>query len=254
VLTVLKRSIESLWGSLLKVPRIERRLYLFVDVHRFDACVRKLLRNGVQIRVVYDIGARHGDWSFAASRIIRHARFVLFEANESCREVLERSGFSFFIGVLSSDIKKVQFYENDSTGDSYYREASIHYRAVTPKERATTTLDGLIDAHGLAMPDLIKIDTQGSELDILKGAGHALCQAVLVYLECSLVECNEGGPLLKDYLEFMGDHGFVPYEICEQHFSQGVLAQIDIMFIRRSVCSSLREAPAGRWSGFSVKQ
>ena len=237
MLASLKRGVVFLCEALLKLPRVERRLYLYVDTHRLDACLRKLLNKGMSINVVYDIGARHGDWSRAVSRILANASFILFEANERCRGVLERSGLRFFIGILSSDVKQVRFYENDSTGDSYYREKSVHYRDVPPKGKIATTLDALIEAHGLALPDLIKVDTQGSELDILRGAGLALHQASLVYLECSLVECNEGGPLLEDYLEFMGEREFVPYEICEQHFSQGVLAQVDIMFIRKSLCA-----------------
>ena len=235
ILVLLKRGVVSLCEALLKLPGVERRLYLYVDTHRLDACLRKLLNKGMSINVVYDIGARHGDWSRAVNRILVKASCILFEANEKCKGILEEGGFRFFIGVLSSDVKQVRFYENDSTGDSYYRENSVHYRDVMPQIKTATTIDALIEAHGLALPDLIKVDTQGSELDILRGAGRALHQASLVYLECSLVECNEGGSLLKDYLDFMGEHEFVPHEICEQHFSQGVLAQVDIMFIRKSL-------------------
>ena len=81
------------------------------------------------------------------------------------------------------------------------------------------------------MPDLIKLDTQGSELDILRGGLGCLKNASLAYLELPILNYNLGSPRFGEYLDFMKQCDFVPYDICELHYSNGVLIQADILFI-----------------------
>ena len=50
------------------------------------------------------------------------------------------------------------------------------------------------------LPDFIKIDTQGSELDILKGGEKTISNCSLIYLECPIIEYNLGSPNLNDYI------------------------------------------------------
>jgi len=129
----------------------------------------------------------------------------------------------------------VDFYEKGSAGDSYYKEYTSHYEHIKPTKKRSITLDALLVAEKLPMPDFIKLDTQGSEIDILRGGEKTLQHVSLLYIECPLIKYNEGAPVLDEYLDYTRKIGFIPYEICEQHLSHDVLVQIDIMFIRKSV-------------------
>jgi len=231
--------ITRLLALPLSSPTVVQTCYSFFDVRRLQACLTKLLAMGLKIDIVYDVGAREGSWSLAISKTLRGAEFILFEATARCVPKLEKTGFQYFICVLSSEEKKVLFYEIGGTGDSYYRENTTLYDAAKPSERQATTLESLIRINNLPLPAFIKLDTQGSELDILKGGHLALSRASLVYMECPLVNYNQGAPGIKDYLGFMRDNDFVPYEVCEQHFVFGALVQIDILFIRKPVISTL---------------
>lgn len=57
-------------------------------------------------------------------------------------------------------------------------------------------------------PDVIKIDTQGTELDVLRGAGQLLDSALAVELEVEFVSQYVGQSLFADVDSFMRDHGF----------------------------------------------
>lgn len=61
---------------------------------------------------------------------------------------------------------------------------------------------------GNFQPDAIKIDTQGTELDILRGSGRLLDGALAVELEVEFVPLYIGQPLFSDVDAFMRQQGF----------------------------------------------
>ena len=69
---------------------------------------------------------------------------------------------------------------------------------------------------------------------IFKGARLILRDVEAVLLEVSIIEINEGAPLLHDVVLFMKNAGFVTYDILEIHRRplDRALNQIDIIFVR----------------------
>jgi FkbM family methyltransferase len=57
-------------------------------------------------------------------------------------------------------------------------------------------------------PDILKIDTQGTELDILRGAGELLRKVLVVELEVEFVPQYIDQPLFADVDQFMRSQGF----------------------------------------------
>jgi FkbM family methyltransferase len=196
---------------------------------------------GVLLDVIYDIGARHAEWSTGLKPSLKKSIFYLFEANERCMPKLEESGFKFFISTLSSKTGVVEFFTNDSTGDSYYKENTSFYKEITSVKKESTTLDSLVAEKNIPFPHFIKIDTQGSELDILMGASNCVDHASLIFLECPLFNYNLGAPDFSAYLSFMSSKNFYPYEICEHHYFDGILIQIDVLFIKLAALDTLKD-------------
>lgn len=207
-----------------RLQLMERRLPMTLNAAR---------KVGLESKVVFDIGARHGNWSEYLSRHLK-AEFILFEANDEHAWRLKERGFRFFTGILSDSERDVDWFGKGSTGDSYYKENTSAYDDVTAVKMRATTLDAQIEKHDLPLPDLIKLDTQGSEIDILNGAPRALAHATFVYIECSLVDYNKGAPQLTEMLAYMKSHDFLPCDICEEHRKGGALIQMDVLFVRRS--------------------
>ncbi len=95
------------------------------------------------------------------------------------------------------------------------------------------TLDAIARDNRAEAPYLIKLDTQGSELEILRGASDMLASTELVILEVSLFPFG-GGPELYDVVEFMKERGFVAYDLVDFKYRpiDGALGQIDMAFVR----------------------
>jgi FkbM family methyltransferase len=199
------------------------------------AFISHLTNLGLRIDVVYDVGAFEGRWSQEVSQRLRGAQFFMFEANDCHNELLTNTGFWFTNAVLSDSNREVDFYSLGGNGDSYYRETSSKFDDTSIRRVSTQTLDQIVIAHSLPSPDLIKVDTQGSELDVLLGARASLDHASVVLLECPVAAYNSGAPKFDDYVAFMHNKGFTPVAVTEIHFILGALVQIDLAFMRVDV-------------------
>jgi hypothetical protein len=96
-------------------------------------------------------------------------------------------------------------------------------------------LDDLLREINFRTPALLKIDVQGAELIVLRGASVALRSCEIVLLETSLFQLMKGAPLLSDIVAYMVDAGFIPYDVLACVIDRWTvpLAQIDVSFVRK---------------------
>jgi len=94
------------------------------------------------------------------------------------------------------------------------------------------TLDDLADVWGPARNALLKLDVQGFELSVLKGARRALRNCAYVYAECSEVPLYTGQALFPEVADFLAGEGFKPVRRANDQFADGRLVQADHLFAR----------------------
>ena len=166
--------------------------------------------------VIYDIGSCVLHWTFHARQVWPDAKIIAFDGLREVqflhqRAVREGLLHDYYIGILSDkDYVGVNWYENLSfpSGCSYYKEIGTNvYDTVQPKPRIARTLDGIVRSKGLPLPDLIKIDVQGAEIDILKGGRKCLANASNMLIELQSTEYNEGAWTVDKSLPFI-EHEF----------------------------------------------
>jgi FkbM family methyltransferase len=75
------------------------------------------------------------------------------------------------------------------------------------------TLDDWCSENGLERVDLVKLDTQGSELDILRGAKHTLEGVSVVQTEVEFNPMYAGQPLFGDVDRYLRERGFVLWQL-----------------------------------------
>ena len=197
--------------------------------------LRALAANGVAPGLIVDVGANRGEWTRMALSVWPRARAIMVEPNarhaDALRTLAGALDATVFTELLGAeDGREVDFHvleAGSATGSSVFPERSDVPRTV--ERRRLRSLDSLLAGHPA---DLLKIDTQGYELEILKGAMRSLATARAVILETSLIEVNEGCPLLHEVVAYMHAHGFVAYDILETHRRRvdGALLQVDLLF------------------------
>lgn len=86
---------------------------------------------------------------------------------------------------------------------------------------------------------LLKIDTQGFEMEVLKGAGDSLNKVVALELELSFQELYKGGPKAWDVMKYLDDKGFELYNLFEEFTdSRHKLLQSNAFFINKNLLNS----------------
>ncbi len=200
----------------------------------------RIIQNFFEPKRILDIGANHGQFYNEIKEIFPNSYYLLIEGNEHCERQLRTMNVDYKIALLSDKIKKVNFFirkqEPTCTGNSIYREKSSFYdndNDVIVEEKETNTLDNIL---GESCFDLIKIDVQGSEIDIINGGLEIVKKAKGVLMEVSLEEFNQGSPTSEYVIPFMRELGFMEHHILGNlnHPVHHTLIQQDILFINKS--------------------
>ena len=199
-----------------------------------------------------DIGVCKGHAiSFILEQLPSLTKIEMIEANELHRPDLEKISkqfnIPFHIEVLSDEIKEVTFYldgrgaESTGPGNSYYLEDTPHYLNTPSEVRITNILDNMYDDSFIF--DLIKMDTQGSELDIIKGGKNLISRTNAIILEENEFCYNFGAALHYEIKEYMESIGFVLAELLDEKNrdilnSEGTQVkqrEIDTLYIRKEL-------------------
>ena len=203
--------------------------------------VELIISKGVTVKNIYDIGAHKGEWTLAISRYLNNdTKITMFEPSVShqgvLNEISNRYGYRFIPIALGKSNGFFNFHTSGGTGDSFYEEVeSENKQGISPKLIEVETLDNVIQRFSLQPPDLLKLDCQGSELDILKGGKKTLNKVSGIILEASILECNIGAPLMGDLVSFLELHDFYPVSLSEVHNRTGIMKQIDLVFLNRNL-------------------
>ena len=164
-----------------------------------QACFIKFLRTG---SVVYDVGAHVGFHALFCGLLVGSAgRVIAFEPEPRCRESLFRqvaANPDLPVTVLPyalTDCPATLSFRRFGNGQSH-----VHPQGELLVE--ATTIDVLVDTGRIPVPDLIKIDVEGHEEAVLKGARQTLSQ----YRPVVLCDYNPGNTLgaAREILEPLG--------------------------------------------------
>jgi FkbM family methyltransferase len=184
---------------------------------------------------VIDIGAHVGEFTKTIQGKFPTCKIMMVEANPNCESYLRLLGKPYdMVGLYDKEGYETLYLEKINpipTGASIYKENTIWYgegKYETIKI-PTSTLDIKNYFNGETI-DLIKIDTQGSELDILNGGQKTLERTEFVLIEVSLVEYNSDAPMIDKVVDKMIECGFYIIDIVEYHINNGLIFQLDVLF------------------------
>ena len=174
---------------------------------------------------------------------------ILAVEGSSEREAyLAAAGFPYIISVVGGTNRLVNFYAREAanTGNSVLKENTVHFEGVVPIPVPMHTLDSLLQSYaaatGGAIPSsrehqrttLLKLDVQGYELEVLRGAPRLLQDVEMILLETSVLPYNAGSPLMGEVISRLDCLGFQVLDMLETHLhTDTVLVQIDFVFVHK---------------------
>jgi FkbM family methyltransferase len=196
---------------------------------------------GYAPRTLLDVGAHIGTFTRQFLEVFPDCVPTLIEPNPFCQDELSKLAFEQHAVAASDEPGRAELFLTkewlQSTGSSLYRENTAFFRdeVVVKQEVDKVRIDDLFKGRRF---DFVKIDTQGAELDVLRGGQSVLRHADYILVEVSLVEYNIGGARAEAVFSQLDAMGFHCTEVTEFHRLAGVqngnLLQIDFLFERRA--------------------
>ena len=163
--------------------------------------IHLLKARGYKPDIIFDIGAHIGSWSAQMMNIYNDSNYILYEPID----YVELNVFNNFDNVIKYNellydkIEEVKWYELRNTGDSIFKEKTHHFVDCSYVMRKTIDLDSHLLNNKINFEKInnifIKIDSQGSEIPILRGAKPILDKTDFILLEIPFFgQYNEGVP------------------------------------------------------------
>lgn len=202
-----------------------------------------LKKRGLNCQTILDVGANRTLWSRMAKRIFPNTGFCLIEPQIEMKEHLEtfcneyNDSVYFLAGAGPKKDKMTLTIWDDLVGSSLIPETDEKLmNNGKQREIEIITVDDLIGSSKIKLPELIKLDIQGFELEALKGAEKTFGYTEVYILEVSLFSSGIVQPILSDVINFMLERDYVAYDFpgfLRRPFD-GALGQCDICFVKKN--------------------
>ncbi len=202
-----------------------------------------LKRLGFRPRVVLDVGASTGIWSHTCAQLFPHAIYNLVEAlpqkHAGLVHPIDNQQWFMFPVALGSEVSEIDMIL-PTDGFGVY-EASVFGHEKSGRETESIrvkqeTIDHLVTTHQMKIPDVVKLDVQGYELEVLRGGDCLWGRTEVFIVETSLFRFTPKCPILFEVVEFFEKRGYQLFDTSGEYRSgnAGVLAQVDLMFIAKA--------------------
>ncbi|MBR0826182.1 FkbM family methyltransferase [Bradyrhizobium manausense] len=220
-------------------------------VRNFALFFKHLKSLGFEVKTVVDVGIAFGTSPIYDA--FPRAKYFLVEPVAECRPLLEqlkqRLDADYFLVAAGAENGEITFnVHDDISGSSMF--AQVEGKALDGEARKTPMrrLDSLLPEI-LEHPVFLKVDTQGAEIEVLKGLGTRINEIDLMILETTMMPMRHGIPQFAEIVRFCDEAGFAVYDVLEGHMRalDGALAQIDLALVRK-------DSPLRSQSGFFTSE
>lgn len=171
---------------------------------------------------VIDVGANKGDWTNYFIEKNPSAKMLLFEPSAAAyhhllKEFSSNPNIRIDNEAVSDSEGETYFFEEDDMGETSSLVSTFSNTSAKKTLVKITTIDKALERHHLNKVDFLKIDAEGYDLHVLKGAANSLAQQKIKYVQFEYnAPWAEAGSTLIDAFNFLKQHGYETFLI-NQH-------------------------------------
>lgn len=209
----------------------------------FGLLLYHLKHRDIKGNPILDIGAHSAEWIRSARKVFPEGTSYLIEPLQEMEPHLKKfcedfPDSKYFLNGAGAKPGKLSLTLQDVLeGANFLFPEDINLRKKNlQREVEIITIDALIEKGEIELPEIVKIDVQGFELEVLKGATKLFNYTEIFLLEVSLFEFIKGMPIFSDVIKFMADREYEVYDFpgfLRRPFD-GALGQMDICFVKRN--------------------
>lgn len=217
--------------------RIRDRIATRLGVPEIPRTLARLAAQGFRPATILDVGAYRGDFAALCRQLWPSARIACVEPLQArAAELRQRMGPAVPVHEVllgAEDRTAVPFFEYETGSSVLPEHVRQPHPAVPHPMRRLDALAG--EDFGGRGPELLKLDVQGYELEVLRGAQSSLRDMRAILAEVNFIDLHEGAPLLAPLVAWLEERNFVAFDICglTRRPLDGALWQADLLFVPR---------------------
>jgi FkbM family methyltransferase len=202
---------------------------------------------GLRVKTFVDAGSHVGPFAFSMRDLYPDTPIYSFEPLPDCFKRLQQNlapygHFKAFNVALGDRQGDTTFYQSSfSESSSLLEMSSLHKEAFPftadnkPVAVKLARLDDFLPEMQLQRPVFLKLDVQGYELQVLKGAQELLKSVDFLMAEVSFKELYKGQARFDDIYQFLKEAGFEYAGSLDPLLSplDGTILQTDAVFTRK---------------------
>ena len=199
-----------------------------------------LKRHGFRPQRILDVGANHGAWTRAAIAYFPDASYTLVEPQDHLRahvqDLRERGCALRWITAGVSDRPgrlPLTIAPNDVSSNFGLSPDEARRLGYTQVEVDLVTIDDLVARDGGAVPEMVKIDAEGFDLQALRGGRSLFGRTEVFYVEASVCATRVENTMAA-VISMMTEAGYRMIDITDLNRSprHGVLWLCELVFLR----------------------
>lgn len=189
---------------------------------------------------IIDVGANHGTWTREILKHFPGAYYTMIEPQgqmkESVKDILSNPKISFHAvgaGKVPGSFMFTIVDRDDSCSFRYSAEEAKQ-KNFHQVEVPVVTLNEFIVQQNLSVPDIIKIDAEGLDLEVLEGASDFFGKTEVFLVEAGVV-CKIFSNSVLKLVNFMDDKGYRLFDITDinRPFQPPVLWLVELVFVKK---------------------
>jgi FkbM family methyltransferase len=191
-----------------------------------------LNRIGIHPQIIFDVGANVGQTYKKFRSDFPHARVYCFEPVTNTFAQLRQI-------VSDPDVaEQIAFgdYEGEAVIHTHPQWHVLNSIRVAVGPESETIRMSRVDMYGV-VPDLLKIDTEGFEIPVLRGAAKTLDRIKAVFVEVGFDRANERNTYFSDVAEFLQGHCFYGLYDVTHYPRRDQPSFANALFVHRSIVS-----------------
>lgn len=204
--------------------------------------LKDLSDRGLNCKYILDVGANVSNWSRTAKSVFPNSIVYLIEPLIEMEPYLKKfcsdfPGSKYFLNGAGAKDENLHLFISDYLPESHILEERDELIKSTKQQREIKiiTIDSLIENKEIEIPELVKLDIQGFELEALKGATKLFGKTEVFILEISFFSYYKGTPIFSEVILFMAERGYYSFDFSGflRRPYDGALGQIDVCFVKR---------------------
>lgn len=168
--------------------------------------------------VIFDVGAHKGEYTDYVKSIIPNADCYLFEPNKELYEGLKMKGYKVSEHILCDRVGNKTFYtckgKADEMSSTYKRSVFDQVQCEVQLSVQCRTVSWFCANRKIDTIHFIKIDVEGAELDVLKGAKRMLSKKRILFAQVEYGGTYpDAGITFKQVIEYLEKFDYKVYEL-----------------------------------------